>query len=77
MLPEWFSWVDICARLLLIVNMSYEMVQFEKYWKNLMDTIRLAEQIKVMQRQAETMREPPVLKNTKVNVDDGMMSVWE
>ena len=57
--------------------MSYEMVQFEKYWKNLMDTIRLAEQIKVMQRQAETMREPPVLKNTKVNVDDGMMSVWE
>ena len=77
--PEWFSWIDIFGRGLIILKTSSEMVQFNKYWKNLMDTMKLAEQFEEIKRQAEILdnKSPANQDKPLVKINHDVDFLWD
>ena len=77
-LPDWFSWLDISCRGLLVIIMAKEMVQFGRYWEGLRDSVRTAEQNEIVKMQGEAIKMQPLLAMKGISPVDGDISyLWD
>ena len=74
----WFSCIDVCCRGILVIMVAKELVHFRRYWQELTDNIRIAKQIEIVKRQADVIKDQPLLpKKVFSPVNGNIAYLWD